>query len=224
MWIINHRLQITNYRRKLNHFKWWNWTAFEILDDCFFSQGANGHLRRGEKDRWDNLKLIVTVTVINVTIITIKIVFAMILIIHRMSIGSRDLSWRHKEGLLLPENKMMYADSSIGEGMDITIQVASRAWWSSLIMTLEFMIMMISITTHVTLSLGRGWTSTYSLWGSQHDSADHNHHNDHDPYNHDLHDDWYPGRARGAGGEGELHGQHSLWRLWMEKKQGGFFF
>merc|ERR550532_279274 len=53
-------------------------------------QGANGHLRRGEKDR--------------------------------MSIGSRDLSWRHKEGLLLPENKMMYADSSIGEGMDITIQ------------------------------------------------------------------------------------------------------
>ena len=41
----------------------------------------------------------------------------------RMSIGSRDLSWRHKEGLLLPENKMMYADSSIGEGMDITIQV-----------------------------------------------------------------------------------------------------
>ena len=40
-----------------------------------------------------------------------------------MSIGSRDLSWRHKEGLLLPENKMMYADSSIGEGMDITIQV-----------------------------------------------------------------------------------------------------
>ena len=54
-------------------------------------QGANGHLRRGEKDR--------------------------------ASVGSRDLSWRHKEGLLLPENnKMMYADSSIGEGMDMTIQ------------------------------------------------------------------------------------------------------
>ena len=43
-----------------------------------------------------------------------------------MSIGSRDLSWRHKEGLLLPENKMMYADSSIGEGMDITIQVCDH--------------------------------------------------------------------------------------------------
>ena len=43
-----------------------------------------------------------------------------------MSIGSRDLSWRHKEGLLLPENKMMYADSSIGEGMDITIQVTDH--------------------------------------------------------------------------------------------------
>ena len=71
--------------------------------------------------------MIATVAVINVTIITIKMVIAMILMTHRMSIGSRDLSWRHKEGLLLPENKMMYADSSIGEGMDITIQVASRA-------------------------------------------------------------------------------------------------
>ena len=52
----------------------------------------------------------------------INVIIIMIMII-RMSIGSRDLSWRHKEGLLLPENKMMYADSSIGEGMDITIQV-----------------------------------------------------------------------------------------------------
>ena len=56
-------------------------------------------------------------------IVDVIIIMIMMMMIIRMSIGSRDLSWRHKEGLLLPENKMMYADSSIGEGMDITIQV-----------------------------------------------------------------------------------------------------
>lgn len=58
-------------------------------------QGANGHLKQQEKDN--------------------------------ISIVSRDSAWRqqNKENLLLPDidkNKLRYADSSIGEGMDITIQ------------------------------------------------------------------------------------------------------
>merc|ERR1719320_526583 len=58
-------------------------------------QGANGHLKQQEKDN--------------------------------ISIVSRESAWRqiNKENLLLPDmdkNKLRYADSSIGEGMDITIQ------------------------------------------------------------------------------------------------------
>ena len=58
-------------------------------------QGANGHLRHKDKDT--------------------------------ISVQSRDSAWRnqHKENLLIPDmerNKMVYADSSIGEGMDISIQ------------------------------------------------------------------------------------------------------
>ena len=58
-------------------------------------QGANGHLRRKEKDT--------------------------------ISVQSQDSAWRNqnKENLLIPDmerNKMVYADSSIGEGMDISIQ------------------------------------------------------------------------------------------------------
>ena len=93
----------------------------------FFLTGCKWSSKKRRERQVRILKSIATVTVINVTMTAVKIIIAMILIIHRMSIGSRDLSWRHKEGLLLPENKMMYADSSIGEGMDITIQVASRA-------------------------------------------------------------------------------------------------
>ncbi len=58
-------------------------------------QGANGHLRHKDKDT--------------------------------ISVQSRDSAWRNqnKENLLIPDmerNKMVYADSSIGEGMDISIQ------------------------------------------------------------------------------------------------------
>ena len=57
--------------------------------------GANGHLKHREKDS--------------------------------ISVVSQDSAWRrqHKDSLLLPDvdkNKLSYADSSIGEGMDISIQ------------------------------------------------------------------------------------------------------